>query len=80
MWRSWLARSVRDAEAAGSSPATPTNQDILKIEGHLVARSPRLRRGYARIFPYISAQNQTAFENQKSVFYPTGVSKDRQTI
>ena len=25
----------------GSIPATPTNSDILKIEGHLIARSPR---------------------------------------
>jgi len=38
----------------------------------LFARSPRLRRGFARIFPYISAQNQRAFENQKSVFCPAG--------
>jgi hypothetical protein len=38
----------------------------------LLARSPRLRRGFARIFPYISAQNQRAFENQKSVFCPAG--------
>ena len=68
MWRSWLARSVRDAEAAGSSPATPTNQDILKIEGHLVARSPRLRRGYARIFPYISELNQRVGQIQIQFF------------
>jgi len=38
----------------------------------LFARSPRLQRGFARIFPYISAQNQTVFENQKSVFCPAG--------
>gem|GEM_PF-6919801 len=24
VWRSWLARSVRDAEVGGSSPLTPT--------------------------------------------------------
>jgi hypothetical protein len=38
----------------------------------LFARSPRLRRGFARIFPYILGLNQTAFENQKSVFCPAG--------
>ncbi len=26
VWRSWLARRVWDAEAAGSSPATPTKK------------------------------------------------------
>jgi hypothetical protein len=26
VWRSWLARSVRDAEVGGSSPLTPTKQ------------------------------------------------------
>ena len=49
-----------------------TNLNIANFEGSLFARSPRLRRGFARIFPYISEQNQTAFENQKSVFCPAG--------
>ena len=35
---------VRVHEAAGSSPASPTNSDILKIQRCFVARSPRLRR------------------------------------
>ncbi len=29
VWRSWLARIVRDDEVAGSSPATPTSQCIM---------------------------------------------------
>jgi len=49
-----------------------TNLNIANFAGSLFARSPRLRRGFARIFPYISAQNQRAFENQKSVFCPAG--------
>jgi len=49
-----------------------TNLNIANFGGSLFARSPRLRRGFARIFPYISAQNQRAFENQKSVFCPAG--------
>ena len=40
--------------------------------GSLFARSPRLWRSFARIFPYISAQNQTDEQNQKSVFCPAG--------
>jgi len=43
----------------------------------LFARSSRLRRGFARIFLYILAQNQTVFENQKSVFCPAGGQKER---
>ena len=39
-----VARVVRVHEAAGSSPASPTNSDILKIQRCFVARSPRLRR------------------------------------
>jgi len=38
--------------------AIATNSDILKIEEHSIARSPRLRRGYARIFPCISELNR----------------------
>jgi hypothetical protein len=38
----------------------------------LLAHSPRLWRGFARIFPYISAQNQRDGQNQKSVFCPAG--------
>jgi hypothetical protein len=49
-----------------------TNLNIANFAGSLFARSPRQRRGFARIFPYISAQNQRAFENQKSVFCPAG--------
>jgi len=45
----------------------------------LFARSPRLWRGFARIFPYISAQNQRAFENQKSVFCPAGGGSGRRS-
>jgi len=45
----------------------------------LFARSPRLRRGFARIFPCISAQNQRAFENQKSVFCPAGGGSGRRS-
>ncbi len=56
-----------------------TNLNIANFAGSLFARSPRLRRGFARIFPYISAQNQTAFENQKSVFCPAGGGLGRQS-
>ena len=49
-----------------------TNLNIANFAGSLFARSPRLRRGFARIFPYISAQNQTDGQNQKSVFCPAG--------
>ena len=56
-----------------------TNLNIANFAGSLFARSPRLRRGFARIFPYISAQNQRAFENQKSVFYPAGGGSGRQS-
>jgi len=45
-----------------------TNQDILKIERHLVARSPRLRRGYARIFPHISELNRKVGQIQIQFF------------
>jgi hypothetical protein len=46
----------------------------------LFARSPRLRWGFARIFLYILAQNQTAFENQKSVFCPAGGQKEKEKL
>ncbi len=52
--------------------AIATSSDILKIQRRFVARSPRLRRGFARIFPYISAQNQRDGQNPKSVFCPAG--------
>ena len=48
--------------------AIATNSDILKIEGHLIARSPRLRRGYARIFPYISELNRKGGQIQIQFF------------
>ena len=56
-----------------------TNLNIANFAGSLLARSPRLRRGFARIFPYISAQNQRAFENQKSVFCPAGGGSGRRS-
>ena len=59
--------------------AIATNLNFFQIQRRLVARSPRLRRGFARIFPYISAQNQTVFENQKSVFCPAGGGSGRQS-
>jgi len=40
----------------------------LKIERHLVARSPRLRRGYARIFPHISELNRKVGQIQIQFF------------
>jgi len=57
-------------DVKGSNPLAPTNLNIANFAGSLFARSPRLRRGFARIFPYISAQNQTDGQNQKSVFCP----------
>jgi hypothetical protein len=56
-----------------------TNQNIANFAGSLLARSPRLRRerslsrlGGTRIFPYISAQNQSDGQNQKTIFCPAG--------
>ena len=62
--------SVQSRFALRSTIAT--NLNIANLAGSLFARSPCLRRGFARIFPCISAQNQRAFENQKSVFCPAG--------
>jgi len=45
----------------------------------LFARSPRFWRGFARIFPYISAQKQTDGQNQKSIFCPAGGGSGRQS-
>ena len=56
-----------------------TNLNIANFAGSLFARSPRLRRGFAHIFPYISAQNQTGGQNQKSVFYPAGGGSGRRS-
>ncbi len=56
-----------------------TNLNIANFAGSLFARSPRQRRGFARIFPYISAQNQTDGQNQKSVFCPAGGGSKRQS-
>ncbi|OQY68204.1 hypothetical protein B6D29_01080 [Microgenomates bacterium UTCPR1] len=56
----------------GSSPAAPTKLNIADFAGGLFARSPRLRRGFARIFSYILGLNQTDGQNQKSVFCPAG--------
>jgi hypothetical protein len=56
-----------------------TNLNIANFAGSLFARSPRLRRGFARIFPYISAQNQTDGQNQKSVFCPAGGGSGRRS-
>jgi len=56
-----------------------TNLNIANFAGSLFARSPRRRRGFPRIFPYISAQNQTDGQNQKSVFCPAGGGSGRQS-
>ena len=64
--------SALGADRLGSIPSSPTNLNIANFAGSLFARSPRLWRGFARIFPYISAQNQTDGQNQKSVFCPAG--------
>ncbi len=56
-----------------------TNLNIANFASSLFARSPRLRRGFARIFPYISAQNQTDGQNQKSVFCPADGSSGRRS-
>jgi len=46
--------------------------DFLVFEGSLIARSAPLARRSARIFPYISALNHTAGENQRGFFCPAG--------
>ncbi len=48
--------------------AIATNQDISNFQGKEFARSPRLRRGYARIFPYISELNQRGGQIQIQFF------------
>jgi len=48
--------------------AIATNQDISNFQGKEVARSPRLRRGYARIFPYISELNRKGGQIQIQFF------------
>ncbi|MCX7997292.1 MAG: hypothetical protein N2691_06105, partial [Patescibacteria group bacterium] len=50
-----------------------TNLNIANFAGSLLARSPRLRRGFARNFPCISAQNQ------KSIFCPAGGGSGRRS-
>jgi len=56
-----------------------TKRNLTDFARSLFARLPRLRRGFARIFPYISAQNQTDGQNQKSVFCPAGGGSRRQS-
>jgi hypothetical protein len=56
-----------------------TNLNIANFAGSLFARSPRFWRGFARIFPYISAQKQTDGQNQKSIFCPAGGGSGRQS-
>ena len=45
-----------------------TNLTFFQIQRRFVARSPRLRRGYARIFPYISELNQKVGQIQIQFF------------
>ena len=45
-----------------------TNQDISNFQGKEFARSPRLRRGYARFFPYISELNRKVGQIQIQFF------------
>jgi len=45
-----------------------TNQDISNFQGKELACSPRLRRGYARIFPHISELNRKVGQIQIQFF------------
>jgi len=45
-----------------------TNQDISNFQGKEFARSPRLRRGFARIFPYILGLNRKVGQIQIQFF------------
>jgi len=56
-----------------------TNLNIANFAGTLFARSPRLRLGSLRKFPYILGLNQTDGQNQKSVFYPAGGGSGRRS-
>jgi len=49
-----------------------TNLNVANFAGSLFARLPRLRWGFARIFPHILGLNQTDEQNQKSVFCSAG--------
>ena len=48
--------------------AIATNLNFFQNQRRLVARSPRLRRGYARIFPYISELNRKVGQIQIQFF------------
>ena len=63
-----VARAHGVREVVGSSPTSPTIQDILKIEEHLIARSPRLRRVSLRKKPYISELNRKVGQIQIQFF------------
>ncbi|MDP2852597.1 MAG: hypothetical protein Q8O23_04240 [Gallionella sp.] len=74
--RSRIIRTIFARKRFELRSAIATNSDILKIEGHLVARSPRRslsrtamrERGYARIFPYISELNRKGGQIQIQFF------------
>jgi hypothetical protein len=49
-----------------------TRRNLTIFAGSLFARSPRLRLGSLRKFPYILGLNQKDGQNQKRFFYPAG--------
>ena len=55
-------------EAVGSSPTSPTNQDISNFQGKELARSPRLRRVSLRKKPCISELNRRVGQIQIQFF------------
>jgi len=53
-------------------PVIATKQDFHYFWEKMFARSPRLRLGSLRKFPYILGLNQMDGQNQKSIFCPAG--------
>jgi len=72
-----VSRSVQKRFALRSVIATRYN--FHQFWGKMFARSPRLRLGSLRKFPYISGLNQRDGQNQKSVFCPIGGGSGRQS-
>lgn len=76
----WVCVAKGDAQVSQSfaqkrfalRPVIATKCNFHHFWGKMFARSPRLRLGSLRIFPYILGLNQTDGQNQKSVFCPAG--------
>ena len=76
----WVCVAKGDAQVSQSfvqkrfalRPLIATKCNFHHFWGNLFARSPRLRLGSLRKFPYILGLNQRDGQNQKRFFYPAG--------